>query len=60
MSEASKRSSEHELGFWHGPNVVRDALIALWLDRKSDQHRDLYARAMIELGAGSSLDSEQK
>ena len=32
---ASKRSS-----------VLRDALVALWTNRKTDEHRDLYAQAV--------------
>jgi len=29
--------------------VVRDALVALWTDRRSDTHRELYAAAMAAL-----------
>jgi len=31
------------------PQVVRDALVALWTDRRSDTHRELYAAAMAAL-----------
>lgn len=38
------------------PSVLRDALVALWTDRRSDTHRDLYAEAML---AVQSLDQER-
>lgn len=41
MSEASKRSPV--------PQVVIDALVALWSDRRSDKHAELYAQAMQQL-----------
>ena len=31
------------------PQVVRDALVALWTDRRSDKHAELYAAAMAAL-----------
>lgn len=38
------------------PQVVRDALVALWTNRRSDKHAELYAAAMA---AVSSLEKEQ-
>lgn len=39
---ASKPSPIHQ--------VVLDALVALWTDRRSDKHAELYAAAMAALG----------
>lgn len=41
MTPVSKRSRE----------LLRDALVALWTDRRSDKHAELYAEAMAVLSS---------
>lgn len=48
MSEVSKRSSEQ---------ILRDALVALWTDRRSDKHAELYAEAMAALSCSEGCDT---
>lgn len=50
LSEAYNKLADRIEDCWANEQVARDALVALWSDRRSDKYAELYAEAMTALG----------